>query len=370
MRSPRRFDMMHWAKRRSERAELSLGGSGVSVPPDGELGSLLLEGFRAADPFGSAGDSWGEPALKREIARVHGVGEESVLVSAGTSLANYTALSALAGPGDRVLVEAPSYPALAEIPRFQGAAVATFPRRPEADWAPSLDEIRDLVEGEGPPVRAVVLTRLHNPSGADLPAPFLAGLAELAERRELFALFDEVYLDFVDGAVPAHRISPRFVTTTSLTKVHGFGGLRVGWIVGAPEALSAMRELSFYLAVNGAAWPQAMARRVLEHRERVLARSRRIAARGLAIVEEWIAGRDDATWTRPAGGLCGLLKLEGVADTRAFAERLFQDEKVAVAEGEFFGMPGWIRISWGIPEDDLREALRRLGRALSHSPRN
>ncbi len=359
--------MMHWAKQRSERAELSLGASGVHVPPDGELGRLLWEEAADADPFSSDGDYWGEPALKEAIAAVHGVEADAVLVSAGTSLANYTALAALAGPGERVLVEAPTYPALAEVPRFQGATVERIARRPENGWQPSLDEIAEAAGAGGEPVRAVVLTRLHNPSGADVPAAFLEGLAELAERFDFRVLWDEVYLDFVDDAVPAHRVSPRFVTTTSLTKVHGFGGLRVGWIVGAPDVLAPMKELSFYLAVNGAAWSQAMAARVLGHRERVLARSRGIAARGFAIVEEWIAGRRDVSWHRPEAGLSGLVKLANVEDTRAFATRLFERESVAVAEGDFFGMPGWIRISWGIGEDDLREALTRLGRALDEA---
>jgi aspartate/methionine/tyrosine aminotransferase len=362
MRSPQRFDMMHWAKQRSERAELSLGASGVHIPPDGELARVLL-GADVVDPFGSKGDSWGEPGLKEAIAAVHGVDADSVLVSAGTSLANYNALAALAGPGDRVLVETPAYAALAEIPRFQGATVERFSRRPERGWEPSLDEIRELAQ-RGDPVRAVVLTRLHNPSGADVSRAFLEGLAALAERLGFLVLFDEVYLEFAEGATPAHRVSPRFVTTTSLTKVHGFGGLRVGWIVATPEVLAPMKELSFYLAVNGAAWSQEIARRVLERRDLVLARSRGIAARGLAIVERWIAGRDDVSWTRPAAGLCGLVQLARVADTRSFAERLFERESVAVAPGDFFGIPGWIRVSWGIPEDDLREALARLGRAL------
>ena len=89
--------------------------------------------------------------------------------------------------------------------------------------------------------------------------------------------------------------------------------------------------------------------------------------RGLAIVEEWLGNREDVAWVRPAGGLSGFVRLANVTDTVAFATRLFERESVAVAEGEFFGRPGWIRISWGIPEDSLREALARVGRALDES---
>ncbi|HET9888102.1 MAG TPA: pyridoxal phosphate-dependent aminotransferase, partial [bacterium] len=212
---------MHWAKTWVGKLPYCLGQSGVPPPPPQELS---LAGVREATE-----NYFGDPELRKVIARVYGAGIEQVLVSEGTSLANYTALAVLAGPEDRILVEFPTYPVLEEIPRFHGAEVQRIARRPEQGWQPQLEEISRLVESPGKHVAAVVLTRLHNPSGVDLSPQFLSDLAALAEARDFVVLFDEVYLDFLPDSVPAHRLSPRFVTTGSLTKAYGYGGLRVGW---------------------------------------------------------------------------------------------------------------------------------------------
>jgi aspartate/methionine/tyrosine aminotransferase len=354
---------MHWAKAR-EDAPYRLGGSGAPAPPEAETKDLLA--LDAAASFGSEGDRYGFPALRRAIASFHDVSEESVLVSDGTSLANYTALTALAGPGDRALVETPTYGVLAQIPRFHGAAVDRLSRRPEDRWVPQLDEIRRLLDAPGPPVRAMVLTRLHNPSGADLPATFLQALAQLADERDFHVLLDEVYLDFVDARA-GHAFSARFLSTGSLTKVYGFGGLRVGWVIGDAKALRPLQELSFYLAVNASAPSEALAIRILARRERFLEISRAVAARGRSIVEEWMAARDDVSWVPPAGGLVGFARLHRVSDTSAFADALLQRSGVSVAAGEHFGQPGWVRIGFGIDEAKLREGLRRLGAALDEA---
>lgn len=350
---------MHWAKTWVGKLPYCLGESGVRPPPPEEFS---LAGVRAGTE-----NYFGDPELRKAIARVHHAGIEQVLVSEGTSLANYTALSVLAGPEDRILVEFPTYPVLEEIPRFHGAEVQRIARRPEQGWQPQLEEIARLVDSPGKRVAAVVLTRLHNPSGVDLAPQFLSDLAALAEARDFVVLFDEVYLDFLPDALPAHRLSPRFVTTGSLTKAYGFGGLRVGWVVGAQRWLRPMQELSFYLQVNGSYVAQAEGIRVLEHRDAVLGRSRGIAARGRRIVEQWVGERGDVDWTPPAGGITAMIRLARIANTAGFAAQLRETAGVNVAEGEFFAMPGWIRISFGVEETKLREALRRIGLALDEA---
>lgn len=350
---------MHWAKNWVGKLPYCLGESGVRPPSSEEFS---LDGVRAGTE-----NYFGDPELRRAIARVHHTSIDQVLVSEGTSLANYTALSVLAGPQDRILVEFPTYPVLEEIPRFHGAEVQRIARDPAHGWQPQLEEISRLVETTGRRVAAIVLTRLHNPSGVELTSRFLSDLAALAEARDFVVLFDEVYLDFVPEALPAHRLSPRFVTTGSLTKAYGFGALRVGWVVGAQEWLRPMQELSFYLQVNGSYIAQAQGIRVLENRDSILARSRDIASRGRNIVEEWIRGRGDVDWIAPAGGVTAMIRLARIRSTAEFAAHLRETAGVNVAEGEYFGMPGWVRISFGVEESKLREGLRRIGLALDEA---
>jgi aspartate/methionine/tyrosine aminotransferase len=236
------------------------------------------------------------------------------MVSGGASLANFTALTAMAGPGDRILVERPTYPILADIPAFHGAEVVPLTRRPEDGWAPRLADVAEQARAAGGSLQAVALTRLHNPTGTDLPDAFLKGLAELAARHDFHVLLDEVYLDFLpDNVTPGHRISPRFVSSASLTKVYGFGGLRAGWLVGHPDVLAPMKELSFYLSVNESYPSQMAAVAVLQERSRLRDRARALSDRGRGVVEEWVGDRSDVAWVRPDGGLTAFLRLHSTS---------------------------------------------------------
>ncbi|MBZ0267904.1 pyridoxal phosphate-dependent aminotransferase [bacterium] len=358
MRTPRRFDLMHWAKRDLEPAPYPLGGSGTRPPGRDEASPALPPGAG----FTSFGDEGGLPPLREALARVYRTGETQVLVTDGASLANYTALAGLAGPGDRVVVETPTYASLAEVPRFQGATVVPWHRRPEENWLPRLEHLRATLR-EGP-LAAVVLTRLHNPSGVDLPPAFLRELAELAETHDFRVLLDAVYLDFLPDAVPGFRFSKRFLSTGSLTKVQGFGGLRVGWILGDAAAIASLREVSYLLAVNASAPSQTLGSVVLAENERWLHRARNLAAEGRAILEEWMGGREDVSWIPAAGGLNAFVRVQDGIDTLSFAKRLREERGVALAAGEMFQCPGWVRISFSAPADTLREALRRTGEAL------
>jgi aspartate/methionine/tyrosine aminotransferase len=356
------FAMMHWAKSRVETARHNLGLSGVSAPDPDEIPLPVVD---PAVALSTAANEGGIRPLREALAARHGVDADSVVASGGTSLANFNALFALAGPGDRVLVEAPTYGSLAGIPALLGARLERLLRRPEDGWVPRLDEIAG--HAAAGPLAAVVLTRLHNPTGTDLPAAFLRELADLAERHDFRVLLDEVYLDFVEGARPGHAFSSRFVSTGSLTKAWGYGALRVGWVIGAPEVATTVREASYYLAVNGATWAQAVGAEVVRAAGRVLGRSRRIAGAGRAVFEEWILTRDDLAWVPPAGGLNAFVRTLRIADTAAFARRAFEEHGLAVAEGEFFDRPGWLRLCFGGDPAALRDSLRVLGDALDRA---
>ena len=125
-----------------------------------------------------------------------------------------------------------------------------------------------------------------------------------------------------------------------------------------------MKEFSFYLAVDGALPSQATGVRVLANRESFRERAQALAETGSRCVDAWVAGREDVSWIRPAGGISGFVRFHGRTETARFAARLRERYEVNIAEGEFFGMPGWARLSFGLPQETLVEALGRIGQAV------
>ncbi|HZL55507.1 MAG TPA: aminotransferase class I/II-fold pyridoxal phosphate-dependent enzyme, partial [Bryobacteraceae bacterium] len=180
-------DYLLWAKTRS-RAKFNLAGSGVPGFPLADLG-VSLEDLEINGPGG-----YGYEPLRDAIADEYEVRTECIVPGGGTSGANEYAFLLLLGPGDEALVEFPAYDILPNLARFTGAGVKNFIRRPENGWAIDPEEIAGLMTSR---TKLVVLTNLHNPSGALIDERTLMRIGEIAEEHGAHVLVDEVYLDCV-----------------------------------------------------------------------------------------------------------------------------------------------------------------------------
>jgi len=99
-------------------------------------------------------------------------------------------------------------------------------------------------------------------------------------------------------------------------------------------------------------------------RPRVLERTRTYVRRGFENVERWAAGRDDIELMAPdAAAICFVKYRQGINSTE-LVMRLIKEKSAFVAPGDLFGMDGYLRISFGLPEPYVNEGLRRLGELL------
>jgi aspartate/methionine/tyrosine aminotransferase len=162
--------------------------------------------------------------LATAVAGRHGTTADHVFLGLGTSGANLFALGALLSGGGELLCESPTYDPIWRAARFLGAPVRFFDRPRSTGWAVDPVAVEAMLSHE---TRAVAVTRLHNPTAADVTEGVLCALGEIAEAHDLHVLVDEVYLDFLVDPVPAFRIHPRLVSTGSLTRSTGSAGS--GW---------------------------------------------------------------------------------------------------------------------------------------------
>ncbi|MFV1959915.1 MAG: pyridoxal phosphate-dependent aminotransferase, partial [Planctomycetota bacterium] len=246
-----------------------------------------------------------------------------------------------------------------------GAEVVTFPRRFEDGWRIDAEALRRAVT---PTTDLIVLTDLHNPSSARLHDEDLDLVLDLARDADALVLVDEVYLDLDPLCRPtaAHR-DPRILVTSSLTKAHGLGDLRAGWILGDPALIDTADRWDDLLCSALPLVALAQATAWFPHADRQLegvrARCKALTAR----VDAWVTSRDDVTWLAPPGGFTGFLRLgspDRPLDGDLVAARAWDDAGVRVVPGSFFGPRSWIRVSYHLPDDDLDEALEGLGRVL------
>ena len=167
------------------------------------------------------------------------VSADRVLITAGTSEGIELALTALAEQGDDVLVPSPTYPLYTAVLAKIGARAVFYRTDPSNGWLPDLDDVTRQMSSA---TRALVVIDPNNPTGATYPADVRKALIELADRRNVPLLADEVYGDLAyDGpAPPMASLYPDapIISFSSLSKAYLAPGWRTGWMaVGRTERL-------------------------------------------------------------------------------------------------------------------------------------
>lgn len=347
---------LEWSKAHG-KVKYNLASSGV-VPCDVRVLSPSKTDFTMI-----ADNEYGWQPLLDRIAKRYDVDIDRVVLAHGTSMANHLACAALLEPGDEVLVESPAYDPLRVVPQYLQCEVRDVERRAEDGYRLDIDLIERAIT---PHTRLVIISNLHNPTGALTTRAELERLAALADTHNFHVLADEVYLEWLHGVSGEPRsaisVSPRFVTTRSLTKVFGLAALRAGWILAEPALATRMRRLNGLFTASMSHPAERLAARAMEHAGVLLESQRKRVDSNRKLVTDFVEGQPKLSWVRPEAGTVGWVRLSD-GSVEALVDRLLEDDAL-VAPGHFFGVKDHFRIGFGMDAAVLEEGLRRLGSAL------
>jgi aspartate/methionine/tyrosine aminotransferase len=362
---PLLFPYMVWAHTEAFVSAYSLAQSGMP-PPD----AALLGDPPAIDLSPPAADAL--PALRERLAELFGLppgsAAERILPTAGASGAMRVAAQRWFRPGARVVTDVPSYEPFRALPPLVGAELRTVERRFQDGWRLDVDAVRRELSGSRP--GHVFLANPHNPTGALLDAEEVRALAAAAADHGGLLVSNEIYMEFArpDERVHAFALAENAVSIGSLTKAYGLGPLRIGWLL-LPESLTGelphLTDLTYLDHVDLPTPALRLGRRALDRLEVLLAPARRFEAECGPPFRAWLEASREVAGPAPALGLAAFPRVEGVADTRALAADLARSHQVDVAPGEFFGLPGHVRVGFGVPLETLREGLARLDAGIA-----
>ncbi len=325
-------------------------------------------------------DLLGLPVLREGLARrltAQGLATapDEVMVTAGAQHAHALAARALVRPGDRVLLEQPTYPGAIDLVRHVSArpvpvAMTTGPGG--AGW-----DVESLVAAmrAAAPALAYLVPDHQNPTGAVMPAESRAAVVAAAGRHGVPLVVDDCLRDLwldAPGPPPLGAWAPSVggggtpvITTGSLSKTV-WGGLRIGWL-RAPRAI--VRRIAAARSSDDISTPvleQLVAVALLEDLDDIVAERRaRFAERRDHLLA--VLARELPEWraSRPTGGFSLWVDLGAPRSTALVEGAVAQG--VQLAAGPRFGTGGafesHLRLPYTLPPAALDEAVARIARA-------
>lgn len=291
-------------------------------------------------------DLLGLPALRAELAAhtaaAYGgeVQAAQVAITAGCNQAFCMVMTALAGPGEEVVLPVPYYFNHQMWLRMQGIV----PRYLNCDASSQLPDPDAAAALLTPRTRAIVLVSPNNPTGAVYPPALMRAFLELARRRGIALVVDETYKDFLPDAGPAHRLfqdpdwADTLVQLYSFSKAYCLTGHRVGSVIGAPSLLAELEKVADCVAICAPHPGQLAALYGLRELSAWRADKRRMMAERLATLRGLFAGHDLPFELLSAGAYFAWLRHPFADETAAeVARRLARHHGVLCLPGSIFG---------------------------------
>ncbi len=326
-------------------------------------------------------DVRGLPELRSAIAdyltQLHArpVAEPRVQITASGMTAVAVALAATVRAGDRVVLHSPAWPNVGNAARLRGAQVdeLALTASPDGAFRMDFDRLDAMLLG----ARAFILNSPNNPTGWTATRDELRTVLDIARRRGVWLIADEVYSRLIYDNTPAAPSlldvadpEDRLIVCNSFSKTWIMTGWRLGWLVAPEGARDAITEIVEVTHLGVAPFIQQAGLAAIRDTTSV-ERFRALCAIGRALTGEALSGLNGVHYIVPEGAFYGFVGIEGNTDSLALSKRLVVDHGVAVAPGIAFGADGegYLRICFAQSAERLQRALGRLRDGLREASR-
>jgi len=312
-------------------------------------------------------------AVADNLKRLYGVSYDPVneiILTVGVSEALYLTFTALLDPGDEVIIPTPCFVSYQAEVSLAGGVPVEIPSRMEDNFQLDPDRVRAAIT---PRTKVIFVGYPSNPTGAVAEREVLLEIAKIAIEHDLLIVSDEIYdrlvYDFKHVCVPSlgEEIKNRTVLLGGLSKAYAMTGWRIGYACGPADIIKGLVRVHQYTIMSAPTTAQAAALEALLHGEPYVQEMvaeydlrRRLIVSGL--------NRLGLPTFEPHGAFYAFPKITSSGmDDETFAQKLLQEEHVAVVPGNAFGAggEGFVRCSYATSYEKIEEALHRIEKFIN-----
>ncbi len=317
--------------------------------------------------------------LREEISayveRKHGVHYDAMketMVTVGGSEAIDVAMRVMLNPGDEVLIPQPSYVSYVPCARMAGGVPVIIELEEKDEFRLTPEKLLEKLTDK---TKLLVLPFPNNPTGAIMEEEDLRKIAEIVEEKDIFILTDEIYgeLSYKEkhhSIIEFPGMRDRTVYINGFSKAYAMTGWRLGYACAPKLILQQMLKLHQFAIMCGPTTSQYAAVEALRAGDEDVQRMRMAYdERRRYLVNRFRELGMDCFEPYGAFYVFPSIKRFGMR-SEEFANRLLQEEKVAVVPGTAFGDcgEGFLRISYAYSIQDLKKALDRIEKFVKTLP--
>ncbi len=336
---------------------LNLGDPDLATPNE------IIEAAYASMKAGKTkySSSYGEKKLRDKIAEFHGVKTDNVVITSGSKWGIFATMYLLMKGGGNVIIPTPYWTAYDLMAKSLGFQFKLLRTELENDWKVDLDKLEGMIDKD---TRLIILNNPNNPTSKAIDAKTLDGIVEIANKKGVTILSDEIYgtisfvktksiLEYGDN----HILSNGFSKTFTMT------GWRIGYIIGNKILIDNITKLNQITINNVPVFIQDAALKALEMQKQLATKIQKEYQQRAEMASK-ILSKAGLSFSKPDAPFYVFPKKSGLNSEKFCLDLL--DKGVAIAPGTSFGdYPEHFRISLTAPRDEIKVGLERICEELT-----
>jgi aspartate aminotransferase len=323
--------------------------------PDLETPSEIIEAAYAAMKQGKTkyGSSYGELKLREKLANIHHVKIENVVITPGSKWGIFSIMYLLLKGTGNVIIPTPYWTAYDLTAKTVGATTKLLKTELGNNWKIDPEKLEKLIDKD---TRMIILNNPNNPTSNVIDPETLDQIVEIANKKKITILSDEVYSDISFKKTKSILdYGENHILVTGFSKTFTMTGWRIGYLVASKEIVEKITRLNQITITNVPIFIQEAALKGLEIHGQ-LTRKIKEEYKARAEIASKMLSEAKFEFTKPDAPFYIFPKRAGL-DSEKFTLNLL-DKGVAVAPGTSFGdYREHFRISLTVPREEIKTAL-------------
>lgn len=289
-----------------------------------------------------------------------------IVATVGVSEALYLAMTAIIEQGDEIIIPTPCFVSYQAEVILAGGVPVEVPSKMGDNFQPDPAAIAAAVT---PRTKAIFIGYPNNPTGAVASREVLLEISKIAEEHDLVVISDEIYDQLVYGvehicfaALPGMK--ERTITLGGFSKSYAMTGWRIGYAAAPAEIMVGLMRIHQYTIMSAPTVSQLAALEALRNGSEYVDEMRSRYNRRRMLIVQGLNQIGLETF-EPLGAFYAFPKITSTGmDDETFAQKLLDEEKVAVVPGSAFGAggEGFVRCSYATSHGEIEEALEHIDR--------